>query len=121
MLGDLLYRSDSATFPVEVAACGGNPGTLPSALLMYVRVHCTAASTIPGSGVQASFTWLDDAGTPQQHDTIISLDTLGTSSIPETFLTLLGIGEPLNIQATVAGDGSFTIEYTIVSVMLGVA
>lgn len=113
------YRNGSATFPVEISAFGTNGALSPSAIMVYVRVHCTAASTIPGSGVQASFTWNDDASTPQQHDTIISLDTLGTSSIPETFLALLGVAEPLNIQATVVGDGSYTIEYCDVDYLNG--
>lgn len=91
---------------------GGNPVLQPGAMAIYVRVYCSAASTIPGSGVQASFTWNDASGNPQEHDTVISLDTLGTSSIPESFMVSLAANpEQPMLQATIAGDGEFTIEY----------
>lgn len=110
---EITNRVGTASFVPEVPLLPANPGIAPCALLVYIRVHCTAASTIPGSGVQVSFTWNDDAATPQQHDTIIGLDTFGVSSIPELFLAVLGVGEPILMQAALVGNGEFTIEYSL--------
>lgn len=110
-LGELINRTDSGTFVPEVALIPANPTASPCGHAVYIRVYCSAASTLPGSGVQVSFTWNDPAGNPQEHDTIISLDAMGFSSIPEIFVISLGVGEGVNIQATEVGDGEFTAEY----------
>lgn len=116
-LGDLQYRIDTASFPDELWSIGSNPYPAAAAFPVYIRVFCSAASTIPGSGVQVTWTWNDPSGAPQSHDTIISLDTLGTSSVPEIFLACLAPNpEPLNFRATLVGDGEFTIEYAMQSI-----
>lgn len=116
VLNDLDARVDTASFAPEAVGMS-NPTALPCALAVYVRVYCSAASTLPGSGVQVTLSWTDPAGTPQEHDTIISLDILGNSSIPEIFLASLPTNGPVLLSATEVGDGEFTVEYGIGTLM----
>lgn len=83
---------------------------------VFIRVECSQASTSPGSGVQVSLKWTDAAGTPQQDDTVISLDTLGTSSIPKKVQMWTGLGTTVTLEGGLVGDGHYAIDWALTDV-----
>lgn len=82
---------------------------------VFIRVECSAASTAPGSGVQVSLKW-NDGTTAQQDDTIIGLDTLGTSSPPKKVQMWTGLGTTVTLEGNLTGDGHYAIDWALTDV-----